>query len=128
VTSFAGQLVGDLPAPEEHFAFVLPVTPELEARLTGIRVVADARTATQRAVPGAGDAEIVVTRRSGAGIELRWDGLRFPMALVRDARTREVLSFARGGAALITTRSQALEVQLSDGVRGVRSERQVPRL
>jgi hypothetical protein len=127
--SFAGEPVGDLPgAAEEHFAFVLPLAPELDARLAGVRVVAGGRAALQRPVPGAGDAPIGVIRRSESGIELRWDGVRFPMALVRDARTGEVLSFARGGAALISARTQALDVQLSDGVRGVRSRRPVPPL
>jgi len=125
--SFAGQPVGDLPgAAEEHFAFVLPVAPAVEARLAGIRVTARGRAALQQAVAGAGDVTIALTRRSETGVELRWDGVRFPMALVRDARTGEVLSFARGGAALIAARAPALDVELSDGVRGVRSRRLVP--
>lgn len=127
--SFAGQPVGDLPGEaEEHFAFVLPVAPAVEPRLAGIRVVARGRGARRQAVPGAGDAAIALTRRSGTSVDLRWDGVRFPMALVRDARTGEVLSFARGGAARITTSAPALDVQLSDGVRGVRSRRPLPPL
>jgi hypothetical protein len=126
---FAGQPVGDLPgAVEEHFAFVLPVAPELDARLAGIRVVAGGRAAMQQAAPGPADMAIAVTRRSAAGVELHWDGTRFPMALVRDAGTGEVLSFARGGAALVAARGQALDVQLSDGVRAVRGRRPVPPL
>jgi hypothetical protein len=126
---FAGQPVGDLPgAPEEHFAFVFPVASAVESRITGVRVIAHARTATQRTVSGSTEPDVVVTRRSESGIEVRWDGARYPMALIRDARTGEVLSFARGGSTLITARSQTLDLQLSDGVRGMTHRRQVPRL
>jgi hypothetical protein len=125
---FAGHPVGDLPgAPEEHFAFVVPVASVVESRITGVRVIANARTAMRRTVSGSTDPDVVVTRRSESGIEVRWDGTRYPMALIRDARTGEVLSFARGGSALIAARSQTLDLQLSDGVRGMTRRRQVPR-
>ena len=39
------------------------------------------------------------------------------MALIRDRRTGEVLSFARGGAAQIRASSGDLEITVSDGVR-----------
>ncbi len=39
------------------------------------------------------------------------------MALIRDGRTGEILSFARGGNAQIRTGAADLEVILSDGVR-----------
>ncbi|HEV2147570.1 MAG TPA: hypothetical protein VGR37_09235, partial [Longimicrobiaceae bacterium] len=60
-------------------------------------------------------------RRSGGEVRLEWrDGDR-RMALVRDPRTGEVLSFARDGGAALRTRSPELEVLFSDGVRTTRS-------
>jgi hypothetical protein len=40
------------------------------------------------------------------------------MAMVRDARTGEILSFARAGVVEIPTRAREIDVTFSDGVRG----------
>ncbi len=50
-------------------------------------------------------------------VAVSWDGAAHPMALVRDARTGEILSFARGGSATVWTDRDDLELVLSDGVR-----------
>jgi hypothetical protein len=49
------------------------------------------------------------------------------MALVRDPGTGAVLSFARGGDAVVTARAGDVEVILSDGVRGVSQRMTVAR-
>jgi len=125
-TGFAAQPVSDLPgAPEAHFAFVLPVPAEILPRVAEIRVAAGGVKA-RRAAAGRGDPGILVARRSDSRIEFRWDGSRFPMALVRDGDTGEVLSFARGGSVVLTAGSRLLDLQLSDGVRGPKGRRTVP--
>jgi hypothetical protein len=43
------------------------------------------------------------------------------MAMVRDAATGEVLSFARGGSVVLHTPAAELELVLSDGVRSTAS-------
>ena len=50
-------------------------------------------------------------------MELTWDATSFPMALVRDPATGEVLSFARNGRVDLHLASEEIEVLLSDGLR-----------
>jgi hypothetical protein len=48
---------------------------------------------------------------------VRWDARAHPMIMVRDPRTAQVLSFARGGNVELSTFKQEVELILSDGVR-----------
>ena len=59
----------------------------------------------------------VITTPSAAQATVTWDAATYPMAMVRDAATGEILSFARGGAATLWTRSRQFDVTFSDGVR-----------
>jgi hypothetical protein len=60
---------------------------------------------------------------SGA-VRVLWGAGAARMALIRDRRTGEILSFARGGAATIRSQAADLDVILSDGVHSaVRSIR-----
>jgi hypothetical protein len=43
------------------------------------------------------------------------------MALIRDARTGQILSFARGGTVTLPTSPDELDITLSDGVRSMRT-------
>ena len=63
-----------------------------------------------------GQAAAPSSRRLASGlVELRWDAA-YPMALVRDAVSGEILSFARGGVARITAPPAAVQIDLSTGV------------
>jgi hypothetical protein len=53
----------------------------------------------------------------GSTVEVTWDAVAFPMALVRDPETGEVLSFARGGSVRIQAPAGALDLAFSDGIR-----------
>lgn len=65
-------------------------------------------------------------RRTGTGmVQLQWNAAAYPMALVRDAATGEILSFARRGDATIAVAGRDLDVTYSDGVRS-RQERVTP--
>jgi hypothetical protein len=116
--NFAGDIAPDLPGgPEEHFAFVVPL--DQAADLAEIRLVSGGRSVTRRLPPALaapiGPTPLAASRVSAEEAEVRWDP-RYPMALVRDAETGEILSFARGGSARVVTRSGRLDVQLSTGV------------
>ena len=50
-------------------------------------------------------------------VQFTWDAARYPVIMVRDARTGEVRAFLRGGQAEIEDAPSDLEVQFSDGVR-----------
>ena len=56
-------------------------------------------------------------RRAANGTSITWNAQRYPLAVVRDPKTGEILSLARGGAATIETSASDLELTLSDGVR-----------
>jgi hypothetical protein len=115
--------VADLPGgAERHFAFVLPLDAQLEAALAGLRVVAaeGRRSAAHFALAAPGsDPGPLVSRPSPQQVEVRWDAARFPMVLVRDAASGQILSFARGGLARIFSTGQSFELQFSDGLKSL---------
>ena len=63
----------------------------------------------------AAPAEPISLLRSAGGVGLRWDPAAHPMIMVRDTRTGEVLSFARGGNVMVPARGD-VELVTSDGV------------
>jgi hypothetical protein len=56
---------------------------------------------------------------AAGGASLEWDAAAYPMVMVRDARSGEVLSFARGGRATVPVGGE-VELTASDGVRSRR--------
>ena len=119
--AFGSAEVADLPGGrEEHFAFVVPLGSAAQQSLSGLRVVAGGRSAARAsAAPAGADPAVLLSRPAAGQVELRWDGARFPMALVRDAATGQILSFARGGAAHLWASGRVFQLQFSDGVRSV---------
>jgi hypothetical protein len=121
--SFAFQpiAVADAGSGERHFAFALPLRSFSVTRLARIRVSGGGGLSASRERPvGPELAEGPEPRLSpmgDAGVELTWDGIAFPMALVRDPGTGEILSFARGGRIRLSTAPSGLEIFFSDGIR-----------
>ncbi len=116
--SFEGERVADLPHGEErHFSFVVPLTSAERASLVGLRLTGLGLTAvrTGNASLRAGAARPVTLSRSGGDTEITWDA-SYPMALVRDGRTGEILSFARGGSVRLPSGLGRYRVELSEGV------------
>jgi hypothetical protein len=119
--------VDDRNAPEHHVAAVLPISPAVEGTITQLRLVTPAGTAirlsTQPGAPGVAlvmrDPGAEADRPSAVTAGLRWDGATYPMALIRDAGSGQILSFARGGQAVVWTQAAALDVTFSDGTRSV---------
>lgn len=114
---FEGDVVDHDP-DARHFAYAVPLRmlrgrAPAALRLSGggVDVV---RSADLTVAPAA---DMRVTRVDGARVRLQWDADRSPLALVRDARTGEVLSFARSGDAVVQTDGRELQVDLSNGVR-----------
>ncbi len=112
---------------EVHLAAVLPVSLAAEQQLAGLRLVTPGGSATRvsaQAMAGGGprplfrDPAVRASRPGPTRADLRWDGATYPMALVRDAATGEILSFARGGQTVLWTAAPALDLVFSDGVRG----------
>lgn len=118
--SFDGAEVPDLPGgAERHFAFVVPIGQAAPDRLQSLVLAGPRGAAIQRTAALGGAVPNVSVTAAGAGqVSVRWDK-RYPMALVRDAATGQILSFARGNSALVAA-SGPVRVELSRGTGSVR--------
>jgi hypothetical protein len=122
--SFAGERPADAEdATARQFAFAIPMDESTQAQLVSIRLSgggAPAATLQASLTPDGVTAAVNsldATSMSASSIRVRWSAQAGRMALIRDRRTGEVLSFARGGAAQIRASSGDLEITVSDGVR-----------
>jgi hypothetical protein len=117
--SFAGDRIADSPDPnDETFAFIVPLSQLRGIDLDRLRLSARGRAVEQR---GSGGGATPTAVRTARGVRVTWNAAAARVALIRDARTGEILSFARTGVVDLPVRSDDLEVTLSDGVRSVRS-------
>ena len=120
--SFTPEEVADDPHGGRHFAFAVPLPAARAAQLEVIRLGVPDRPAVSVRATATGAADVALdlhATRAGAGrVSLRWDAAAHPMLMVRDPATGQVLSFAGGGQADVVTDRDALDVQLSNGVRG----------
>jgi hypothetical protein len=60
--------------------------------------------------------EPIVARRRGMNVTVRWNAATYPMIMVRDPDSGNVLAFGRGGTAVVRTPKSELDVTVSDGV------------
>jgi hypothetical protein len=104
-----------------HFAFAIPLRLLDLTSLRSLRVTGNgyAPGITESRVRPAfvSPSEPQLSHRGGSSFELAWDSASFPMALVRDPGTGEVLSFARGGTANLTLSPGEIEIVFSDGLQ-----------
>ncbi len=120
--SFDAAAAADDPQGTRSFAFAVPLQPNQAARLTDLRlsgpggVAASTRASAAQVEGEAASAVPTTARRQGAGVILRWNPATQPMIMVRDAVSGEVLSFARGGSARLSTNARQLDFLVSDGV------------
>lgn len=121
--SFAGEAVAEHP-DDSHFAFTIPLDASTEATLASLRLSGRGQSVTIRssaptrraeALPDAAQPRTELTPTGD--VRVQWDPRATPMVMVRDARTGQILSFARGGAATLRARTTDLELVVSDGVR-----------
>lgn len=121
--AFDAPQVADGPAGERHFAFTIPQRVLRMDRLAEVRLVAGGRQARLRTTtaPQGGFQPVPprfsVSIAGGGDVGLTWLTADHPVVMVRDPRTGQVLSFARGGAAQVRTDAPELELLFSDGVR-----------
>lgn len=107
-------------ADAKSFSFAIPSRIAQPERLAALRLTGPEGRTTRGRSGQAERPRPAAASRAGRDVSLSWDGADLPMALVRDADTGEVLSFARGGAARVRTSGRALDVIFSDGVRSSR--------
>jgi hypothetical protein len=129
--SFEASEAADDPRGGRHFAFAVPLDEATAGRLESIRLSGPGagattvrRTTARRDAATAG--EPARLSYSARGIALRWDVAAHPAVMVRDVRTGEVLSFARGGEVVLPGEPRELDLVLSDGVRSRHARVRVP--
>lgn len=118
--SFNGDRVADAPDPDDQtFAFVVPMSQLRGVALNRLRFSALGRQVEQR---GSGGGALPAAQRTAPGrVRVSWNASAARVALVRDARNGQILSFARGGSVDLGTPSDDLEITLSDGVKSTKS-------
>jgi hypothetical protein len=121
--SFDAAEVADLPGgSERHFAFVVPMDRQLAGNVGRLTVRSGTRLGSRAPAPPPltdADPAPVVTRHGAQQVSIRWNAAHYPMAMVRDAATGQVISFARGGSARVWTGAVNFQLQFSDGVKSV---------
>lgn len=118
--AFESDAVADLPGgAERHFAFVIPLDAGLDRTLAGLRVRSGGRSVARVGVAGGADPSLELARPNPQQVELRWDAARYPMVMVRDAATGDILSFARGGTARLWSRGTGFTFHFSNGATSV---------
>jgi hypothetical protein len=117
--SFDAPEVADLPGAGRLFAFAVPVDDADASRLEQIRLSGPGIATVVRppAALRAARAKPARVTAAAGGVSLQWDAAAHPMVMVRDARSGEVLSFARGGSVTVPVTGADLELVASDGVR-----------
>ena len=119
--SFDAQEVADLP-DAQSFAFAIPLSSLGGRAPDELRLDARGREVRRVRTPAAlsaTDPQQRLQRVNARAAALRWNAARYPLAVVRDARTREILAFARGGDVRVAVPRPDLELVFSDGVRSV---------
>jgi hypothetical protein len=123
--SFEGDRPADSSDPRDrHFAFVIPVndlgsTPVARLRFSALGRTVELAAAAPMRPDGHRDAPRA--QDAGAGrVRVSWTDPGVRGVLVRDARTGEILSFARSGQSEVRTSARDVELIVSDGVRSER--------
>lgn len=138
-TSFAADPLSKGSDGEAHFAFMIPLDDDRAQSLDALRLegpgVYGERVRGERVreqIPGSRgggasapyvetEPEVQAQTRPRGGLELRWDATLYPLLVVRDAHTGDVLSLARGGVVDLAVDLAAgpteLDLNFSDGLR-----------
>ena len=106
-------------ADVRQFGFAVPMSAATAAKIVTMRLVGNGAEVRSNA-SAAGAPSIAASVISSEKVRLTWDSARFPMLVVRDPDTKEILAFARGGDASIRSRKRALDVVASNRVGSTR--------
>jgi hypothetical protein len=113
------------------FSFVVPLQPEILAAMQTMHVKSGNQELAKRTVSTAPAADFQSAVRMqdlpNGQLQMVWDGDRYPVLMLRDAKTGEVRGFVRGGNAQIEAAPREILVHSPDDVRSdVVRHRRVP--
>jgi hypothetical protein len=121
--SFDAAEVADVPDNRSvrMFSFVVPLNPDVLGAIRTMQVKAGNQELAQRAVSDASAADlesaVQMQELPEHRMQIVWDADRFPVLMLRDARTGEVRGFLRGGNAEIEAAPRELELRAPDATR-----------
>ncbi len=118
--SFDPQVVGDAAGDVRQFGFAVPMTQQNSARIVTLRLSGEGREIRTIAAGTRGEPAISATVESPGRVRLSWNAADFPMLVVRDPDTREIMAFARGGATTVRTAKRNLDITASNRVGSTR--------
>jgi hypothetical protein len=108
-----------------QFGFAVPMSQATASRIVSIRLSGNGREVRSNAT-AAGAPAVSARSASADNVRLTWDNNRFPMLVVRDPDTKEILAFARGGDTSIRSRKRTLDVIASNRATSTRVTVQIP--
>lgn len=118
--AFEGNRVADTDDPDDRvFAFVVPASMLRGGQLSRLQLASGARRAERRA-GSAAMAGATATRITPGRTRLGWSPAAAG-ALVRNARTGQILAITRGAGVELPASTDELDVIVSDGVRSSRT-------
>jgi hypothetical protein len=103
-----------------QFGFAVPMTAETASRIVSLRLSGDGNVARVNAVSASAAPGVVASAVSSEKVRLTWDDNAFPLLVVRDPDTREILAFARGGDTQLQTRKRSFEIVASNRTASTR--------
>lgn len=109
-----------------HFSFVVPMNDAAYEQLARLEVSGRGRSAERVSRQPAAAREAAargldIAAEASARARLRWNASAFPMIMVREAATGNVLSFARGGDVSVVADGTEVDVVVSDGLKSATS-------
>lgn len=116
--AFNGTPVADAAFNEEQFAFAVPLRM-IRGPLVRLQLESRGRrtTVTTTGARTAGRAPNLRVERSGTSATISWNAADYPLAVIRDATTGQILSLAPGGRVTLDEAGGLLDVTLSDRTR-----------
>ena len=112
--SFDPDQVGDAAGDVRQFGFAVPMDQSTASRIVTLRLSGNG--AETRVTASRETAEITARAEPSGRVRLAWNSDVYPMLVVRDPDTKEIITFARGGTATIPTRKRTLEIAASNAV------------
>jgi hypothetical protein len=128
--AFAGEETGEDRGDDRDFAFAIPMTGDVAARIARLRVRGNGRSAERVSSVGAAmRATLQGPLGQGLGftaramtadrVDVRWDQQRFPLVVVRNPATGAIIAMLRNGTSGLASDARELEFHFSDGVSSI---------
>ncbi len=125
--SFTGDPIADLPGDHRIFSFAIPLDAFAANELSAVRLSSNGRAVTSepggpsvepgRGAPVGPFPRLSTTSTGREGTAVRWDASSYPLAVVRDPVSNQILTIGRDGYAEVVTSATEVELILSDGLR-----------